>query len=169
VDWIVLAQNRDGWRAVVNAIMNFWVTWNSRKFLTNWGPVSFSRRAELGVVGLRPCHLRVGLPIGLFPSGFPTKLLSEFLVLMVSRLPWWFYPPCCNHTSNYVARITKLLVKGVGLQPFACWDRGFESHPGHGCLSVVSVVCCRVEVFATDWSFVQRSPTDCGASLCVIK
>jgi hypothetical protein len=26
VDWIVLAQNRDGWRAVVNAIMNFWVT-----------------------------------------------------------------------------------------------------------------------------------------------
>ena len=30
-------------------------------------------------------------------------------------------------------------------------------------------VCCQVEVTATDWSFVQRSPTDCGASLCVIK
>ena len=40
---------------------------------------------------------------------------------------------------------------------------------GHGCLSVVSVVCCQVEVSATDWSFVQRSPTDCGASLYVIK
>ena len=50
-----------------------------------------------------------------------------------------------------------------------CWDCGFESHPGHGCLSVVSVVCCQVEVSATDWSFVQRSPIDCGASLCVIK
>jgi hypothetical protein len=33
----------------------------------------------------------------------------------------------------------------------------------------VSVVCCQVEVNATDWSLVQRSPTECGASLCVIK
>ena len=40
--------------------------------------------------------------------------------------------------------------------------------PGHGYLSVVSVVCCQVEVSATSWSPVQRSPTDCGASLCVI-
>jgi len=32
----------------------------------------------------------------------------------------------------------------------------------------VSVVCCQVEVSATSWSLVQRSPTDCGASLCVI-
>jgi len=39
---------------------------------------------------------------------------------------------------------------------------------GHGFLSVVSVVCCQVEVSATSWSLVQRSPTDCGASLCVI-
>jgi hypothetical protein len=31
---------------------------------------------------------------------------------------------------------------------------------------VVSVVCCQVEVSATDWLLVQRSPTDCGASLC---
>jgi hypothetical protein len=30
-------------------------------------------------------------------------------------------------------------------------------------------VCCQVEVSVTDWSLVQRSPTDCGASLCVIK
>jgi hypothetical protein len=35
-------------------------------------------------------------------------------------------------------------------------------------LSVVSVVCCQVEVSTTSWSLVQRSPTDCGASLCVI-
>ena len=39
---------------------------------------------------------------------------------------------------------------------------------GHGCLSVVSGVCCQVEVSATGRSLVQRSPTDCGASLCVI-
>jgi len=34
-------------------------------------------------------------------------------------------------------------------------------------MSVVSVTCCQVEVCATSWSLVQRSPTECGASLCV--
>ena len=52
-------------------------------------------------------------------------------------------------------------------RPLTCWERGFESHRGHGYLSVVSVVCCQVEVSATSWSLVQRSPTDCAASLCV--
>jgi hypothetical protein len=44
-----------------------------------------------------------------------------------------------------------------------------KSHRGHGYLSLVSVVCCcQVEVSATSWSLVQRSPTDCGVSkLCV--
>jgi hypothetical protein len=28
------------------------------------------------------------------------------------------------------------------------------------------VVCCQVEVSATSWSLVQRSPADCGPSLC---
>ena len=40
---------------------------------------------------------------------------------------------------------------------------------GHGCLSVANVLCCQVEVSATSWSLVQRSPTNCGASLCVIQ
>jgi len=35
-------------------------------------------------------------------------------------------------------------------------------------MSVVSVMCCQVEVSATNWSLVQRSLTDCGVSLCVI-
>jgi hypothetical protein len=35
-------------------------------------------------------------------------------------------------------------------------------------LSLVSVVCCQVEVSATGWSLVQRSPADCGVSLYVI-
>jgi hypothetical protein len=30
-------------------------------------------------------------------------------------------------------------------------------------------VCCQVEVSATGWSLVQRSPNDCGASFFVIK
>jgi hypothetical protein len=33
---------------------------------------------------------------------------------------------------------------------------------------VVCVVCCQAVVSATSLSLVQRSPTDCGASLCVI-
>jgi hypothetical protein len=32
----------------------------------------------------------------------------------------------------------------------------------------VSVMCCQVEVSATSCSLVQRSPTNCSASLCVI-
>jgi hypothetical protein len=32
----------------------------------------------------------------------------------------------------------------------------------------VCLLCCQFEVFATRWPRVQRSPTDCGASLCVI-
>ena len=35
-------------------------------------------------------------------------------------------------------------------------------------MSVVSVVCCLVEISATSRSLVQRSPTDCDVSLCVI-
>jgi len=34
--------------------------------------------------------------------------------------------------------------------------------------SVMSAGCCQVEVSATRLSHVQNSPTDCGASLCVI-
>jgi len=30
-------------------------------------------------------------------------------------------------------------------------------------------ICIKLYVLCTDWSLVQRSPTDCGASLCVIK
>ena len=35
---------------------------------------------------------------------------------------------------------------GVGLLPLACWDCGFDSCRGHKCVSLVSVVCCQVEV-----------------------
>jgi len=50
----------------------------------------------------------------------------------------------------------------------SCWDCGFESCQGHGCLSLVSFVCCHVVVFAASWLLLQRSATVCGASLCLI-
>jgi hypothetical protein len=33
-----------------------------------------------------------------------------------------------------------------GLRPFAYWDCGFESRRWHGCLSLLNVVSCQVEV-----------------------
>jgi len=55
---------------------------------------------------------------------------------------------------------------GVGLRPLACWDCGFELRKGHGCLSLVGVVCFQVGVSVTGRSLVQRSPTECGVSEC---
>jgi hypothetical protein len=48
----------------------------------------------------------------------------------------------------------------VGLRPLACWDCGFESRRKPGCRSLVSVVCCQVEVSATG------RPTERGAYEC---
>jgi hypothetical protein len=39
---------------------------------------------------------------------------------------------------------------------------------GHGCLSLVSVLCCQVEISASGCSPVQRSPTECVLCLSVI-
>ena len=50
------------------------------------------------------------------------------------------------HTSTYANRRSHW---PHGLRPLACWDCGFESHGRHGYLSIVSVVCCQVEVSAT--------------------
>jgi hypothetical protein len=56
--------------------------------------------------------------------------------------------------------------KHVGLRSLACWGYGFESHRGHGILSVVSVVCCQVRVVASSSSLVQGIPTEFGVSEC---
>jgi hypothetical protein len=77
----------------------------------------------------------------------------------------WHYPkylPSFAHPSS-------CMVCCMGLQPLTCWDCGFESHQGHGYLSLVSVVCCHVEISVRGQSLVQRSHTKCGVSECDLK
>jgi hypothetical protein len=51
--------------------------------------------------------------------------------------------------------------------PLDYWDYVFESLRVHNeCLSVVSVLCCQVEVSAMGRSLVQSSPTEC---VCVCR
>ena len=50
-----------------------------------------------------------------------------------------------RHTEFLRADTSGRAVWDECLQALACWNCEFESRPGHGCLSRVSVVCCQVE------------------------
>jgi len=52
-------------------------------------------------------------------------------------------------TLQSVGRSSGRAFKDVGLLPLAYWDCGFESHSRLGCLSLVRVVRCQLEVFVS--------------------
>jgi len=58
-------------------------------------------------------------------------------------------------------------VCSFGLRLLACWDCGLEFRRGQWCLSLVSVVCCQVEISATVQSLNRMNPTVCVCA-CVI-
>jgi hypothetical protein len=58
-------------------------------------------------------------------------------------------------------------VCGFDLRPLPCWDCGFDSRRCHRYLSLVTVVCCQVELSETSWfqSLVQSHPPECDGSV----
>jgi hypothetical protein len=88
-------------------------------------------------------------PQGLSRPVMGLLYLYLYLYLFISRSQW----PRGLSCSSAASRLLRLWVR---ISPGA-W------------MSVVSIVCCQVNVSATSWSPFQRSPTDCGASLCMIE
>jgi hypothetical protein len=84
----------------------------------------------------------------------------------ISRAVWVRVWVCLYLGERKQADPSGRTFDGAGLRLLPCRDCGCESRRGDECLSVVSVVCCQVEVSATGRSLVQRSPTECGVSEC---
>jgi len=68
------------------------------------------------------------------------------LVIILHSCSQW---PCCLRRGSAVPRLLGLWV---------------PVPPGQGWLSLVGVTCCQVQVSASGWSLVQRSPTECCMS-----
>jgi len=47
MEWIDVAQCRNRWQKLVNAVMNIWVIQYARNLFTRWGTVSFSGKTLL--------------------------------------------------------------------------------------------------------------------------
>jgi hypothetical protein len=98
----------------------------------------------------------------LFVSFLSFYLLTLSFPLISFRLFVLFFYSICAFLPVPVAARSKAQV--YGRSPAAI----VGSNPTGG-IDVCLLWCCQVEISATSWLLVRRSPTDCGASLCVIK
>jgi hypothetical protein len=80
-------------------------------------------------------------PVTGFPLPFTLYEFKEPEVKEFNVLPSYYIPAQTNNSRSQWPRCL--------LRPLADWDCRFEFRWWHGCLSVVSVVCCQVEVSAT--------------------
>jgi hypothetical protein len=114
----------------------------------DWIAFVFCGKLRYGINAILCDEVMIKLNENIF--SFLTSLLYFcYVLLCVCRSQW---PRGIRRWSS-AARLLRLWVQ----IPPGAW------------VFVVSVVCFHVEVSATDCSLVQRIPTDCGASLCVIK
>jgi len=120
-----------------------------------------TRRFEIGVSRFpcvwNPLHYQRRYAVENDCSTSPR--LTQYIILRCSYVHLW--KKWLQHTC--------VTAGPSGLRPLASWDCGFESRRWHGRLSVVSVVCCQVEITAMSSSLIQRGRTDCEASSCVIR
>jgi len=74
-------------------------------------------------------------------------ILSFNIAVANTTAPRWNAHQCLIDAKTFPETLPIIVtaLNKQSLQPFACWDCGFESHRGHGYLSVVTVVCCQVE------------------------
>ena len=68
---------------------------------------------------------------------------------------------CSNQKINILQSLNPVAVLSKAWVYLACLDCVFESHQGHGCLSIVSLVWRVVDVSTSRWSLIQRSPIEC--------
>jgi hypothetical protein len=71
IEWVGLAEDRDRWRALVNAVTN--IPSNAQNFLTNSAFVGFSRKPLLhgdSLVGSKECQGALKTRINLLPAPY---------------------------------------------------------------------------------------------------
>jgi hypothetical protein len=88
---------------------------------------------------------------------------SEWVKERISLTSWatsGYLKMILLHIGYPVAARSKVWVWGRLLVGIA----GSNPAGEHGYLSLMNVVCCRVQVCVSGWSLVQGSPTECGVS-----
>ena len=74
-----------------------------------------------------------------------------------------------SHTHTHTHDINGILVRFQllrGLRRGSATEIVGSNPTGDMSVSLLSVVCCQVELSASGWSLLQRSPTDCHVSEC---
>jgi len=86
------------------------------------------------------------------------------------NIPMYPARPSFNSSQNMDLSLVSLIPEAARSKALVC-GRSLAGIVGSNPVGDmdVNVVCCQVEVSATGWSLVQRSPTDCGVSLCVMR
>jgi hypothetical protein len=100
---------------------------------------------QLGLLERNRCLSGVQVHCGVHMYSVPVICIWKHTRMMFSVISYMKVTIVCKSR-----RVLNLYVAGR-LRPLACWDWDFEPRRGRGCLSLVSVVCRRVEVSAAGW------------------